>query len=253
MKVLDVNQLTVTYDETPVLWDISLDIPSGKLVGIIGPNGAGKSTFIKAVLGLVKPLSGKIKILEKPLSDVKKKIAYVPQRESVDWDFPMTVEELVLMGRYGRLKMFERPSKKDYELVREVLVKVGMEGFKDRQINELSGGQKQRIFIARALVQEAEVYFLDEPFAGIDIGSENLILALLKKLVSEGKSVFVVHHDLSTVESHFDWVIMLNLRLVAFGPIEEVFHSTQLSETYGKNFEIIEEVMKVKRLKAEGR
>lgn len=253
MKVLDVNQLTVTYDETPVLWDISLDIPSGKLVGIIGPNGAGKSTFIKAVLGLVKPLSGKIKILEKPLADVKKKIAYVPQRESVDWDFPMTVEELVLMGRYGRLKMFERPSKRDYELVREVLVKVGMEGFKDRQINELSGGQKQRIFIARALVQEAEVYFLDEPFAGIDIGSENLILALLKKLVSEGKSVFVVHHDLSTVESHFDWVIMLNLRLVAFGPIEQVFHSTQLSETYGKNFEIIEEVMKVKRLKAEGR
>lgn len=253
MSALSVSQLAVTYDETPVLWDVSLDVPKGKLVGIIGPNGAGKSTFIKALLGLVTPLSGKVKILDQTVAQLKNKIAYVPQRESVDWDFPITVEELVLMGRYGTLKFMERPSKEDYKRVSSVLKDVGMLDLKDRQINELSGGQKQRIFIARALVQEAQIYFLDEPFAGIDIGSENLILAILKRLVGEGKSVFVVHHDLTAIENHFDWVVMLNLRLVANGPVQTVFNAETLSETYGKTFQLIEEVMKVKRTRAEGR
>ncbi len=247
MKALDVKQLTVSYHDTPVLWDISLEIPAGKLVAIVGPNGAGKSTFLKAILGLVEPISGKILILGEPLKNLKNRLAYVPQRDSVDWDFPITVKELVLMGRYGRLKWGERIRDADYAACEHVLKEVGMLDFKDRQINELSGGQKQRIFIARALIQEADVLFLDEPFAGIDLASEKLIMTLLRNLVNKGKSVFVVHHDLPSVETHFDWAILLNLRLTAYGPVHQVMNATTLADTYGKSFHLIEELVKAKK------
>jgi manganese/zinc/iron transport system ATP- binding protein len=222
---LQVAQLTVNYDKTPVLWDITLEIPKGNLVGIIGPNGAGKSTFIKAALGLVQPISGKIEFFGQPLKEVRKRVAYVPQRASVDWDFPITVRELVLMGRYGDLGLFRWPRKADWAAVDRYLERVGMNQFADRQISQLSGGQQQRIFIARALLQDADVYFMDEPFAGIDLASETVIMNLLRQLKKEGKTVFVVHHDLNSVENYFDWVIMLNMRLIAYGKTCEAYNS----------------------------
>lgn len=242
---LKVEQLSVNYDKTPVLWDISLEIPKGNLVGIIGPNGAGKSTFIKTALGLLKPISGKVEFFSKSLKEVRKKIAYVPQRESVDWDFPITVRDLVLMGRYGRLGIFSRPKKADIEATEYYLEMVGMQGFADRQISQLSGGQQQRIFIARALLQEADLYFLDEPFSGIDLASEKVIIEILKKLKNQGKTIFVVHHDLNTVEKYFDWIILINMRLIAYGPTNEIFTSELLNITYGKNFALFDEAIKL--------
>lgn len=247
-----VSQLTVNYDKTPVLWDINLKIPQGVLVGIIGPNGAGKSTFLKALLGLVTPLSGKVEFEGQPLKKYQQKLAYIPQKETVDWDFPLTVEDLVLMGRYGRLGLFRRPRAADRQACLLALEKVGMLEYKDRQISQLSGGQKQRIFLARALAQDADLYFLDEPFAGIDLASETLILRLLKDLTKKGKTVFVVHHDLPDVEAHFDWVIMLNLRLSAAGPVNEVYNPKNLASTYGKSYHLLDDVMKLSKLTKEG-
>lgn len=249
---LSVSQLTVNYDKTPVLWDISFDVPAGVMVGIIGPNGAGKSTLIKSVLGLVTPLTGKVEFFGKTLKEIQEKIAYVPQKDSVDWDFPLTVEDLVIMGRYGRLGLFKRPRQADRQACYSALEQVGMLEFKDRQINQLSGGQKQRIFLARALAQDADIYFLDEPFAGIDITSETLILRLLKSLVKNGKTVFVVHHDLSDIEDHFDWVVMLNLKLSAAGPVEEAYNKESLSSTYGKSYHLLDDVMKLSKKTKEG-
>lgn len=249
---LEVNQLSVNYDKTPVLWDISLKIPKGKLIAIIGPNGAGKSTFLKTALGLLQPISGKIEYFEKPLKMMRKHIAYVPQRESVDWDFPITVRDLVLMGRYGKLGLFQRPKKADRAAAERYLEMVGMLQFADRQISQLSGGQQQRVFIARALLQETDIYFLDEPFSGIDLASEHVIIEILKKLRDQGKTVFVVHHDLNTVEEYFDWGILLNMRLVAYGPIDEIFTAEQLNITYGKNFALFDEAMKLSQKKVKG-
>lgn len=249
---LEVHELSVNYDHTPVLWDVSLSIPSGKLVGIIGPNGAGKSTFLKAALGLVKPLSGKIEFFGQKLKRVRQQVAYVPQRESVDWDFPVTVKELVLMGRYGRLGLFRRPREADWIAVDNYLNLVGMKEYADRQISQLSGGQQQRIFLARALLQEANVYFMDEPFTGIDLGTEAMIIRLLKELCSQGKTVFVVHHDLNTVERYFDWVILLNMRLVGYGKTSDVFHASNLHATYGKSFALFDEALKLSQQKQEG-
>lgn len=247
-----VSQLTVNYDKTPVLWDISLSIPQGKLVGIIGPNGAGKSTLLKALLGLVKPLSGRIEYYGAPFSAMQQRIAYVPQKDSIDWDFPITVEELVLMGRYGRLGLFRHPRDADRAASLQALDLVGMRELKGRQINQLSGGQKQRIFLARALCQDADILFLDEPFSGIDINSENLILKLLKELAHKGKTLFVVHHDLPDIEEHFDWVIMLNMRLVAVGPVLEAYNPDTLSSTYGKSFHLLHDVMQLSKKAKEG-
>lgn len=249
---LTVSQLTVNYDKTPVLWDISFEIPYGKLVAIIGPNGAGKTTLIKALLGLALPLSGKMEFFGEPFKEVQYKIAYVPQKESVDWDFPLTAEDLVMMGRYGRLGLFSRPREADKVACLQALELVGLKEMKDRQINQLSGGQKQRLFLARALAQDADLLFLDEPFSGIDITSEALILKLLKELTRKGKTVFVVHHDLPDIEEHFDWVIMLNLRLVAAGPIHETYNSDTLASTYGKSFHLLEDVMKLSKKTQEG-
>lgn len=249
---LSVSQLTVNYDDTPVLWDISFEIPCGKLVGIIGPNGAGKSTLLKALLGLVLPLSGKVEFFGEPLKKVQQRVAYVPQKDSVDWDFPLTVEDLVMMGRYGRLGLFRHPRAADRTACLQALDLVGMSDYKARQINQLSGGQKQRIFLARALAQDADTLLLDEPFTGIDIPSEKLILKLLKELTTQGKTVFVVHHDLPDIEEHFDWVVMLNLRLTAAGPISEVYTPSTLSSTYGKSFHLLDDVMKLSKKTKEG-
>lgn len=250
--IVEVKHLTVNYDKTPVLWDISLSIPSGVLVGIVGPNGAGKSTFIKAALGLVKPMSGKVEFLGHPLKKVRQKIAYVPQRESVDWDFPVTVRELVVMGRYGRLGLFHSPREADWAAADHYLGLVGMSGYADRQISQLSGGQQQRAFLARALLQEADVYFMDEPFTGIDLATETVIVQLLRQLRDKGKTVFVVHHDLNTVESYFDWVILLNMRLIAYGPIQEFFTSHYLNATYGKSYALFDEALRLSQQKRTG-
>lgn len=251
-NVLDLQHLNVNYGKTPVLWDITLSIPSGCLVGIIGPNGAGKSTLIKAILGLVKPLSGKVELFGQPLKFVKKRVGYVPQRESVDWDFPITVRDLVLMGRYGKIGLFNRPKPDDYAAVDRYLDMVGMIPYSDRQISQLSGGQQQRAFLARALAQEADVYFMDEPFGGVDMATESIVIDLLKQLKNQGKTVFVVHHDLNNVESYFDWVIMLNMRLVAYGNVQQVFDQHNLNMTFGKSAVIFGEAFKLSQKKTAG-
>ena len=236
---LEVHDLTVAYHNKPVLWDIDFTIPPGKLVAIIGPNGAGKSTMIKSILDLIPLSSGWVEIKGKPYKNVRTAVGYVPQRESVDWDFPTTALDVVTMGRYAKLGWFKRPCKKDWEIARIYLEKVGMEDFADRQISQLSGGQQQRVFLARALAQEAEIYLMDEPFAGVDAVTEKAIINLLYDLRSDGKTVVVVHHDLQTVTEYFDWVILLNMRMVAAGPTQEVFNDKNLRKTYGGQLAIL--------------
>ncbi len=231
---LEADSLNINYGKTPILWDVSFKIPKELVIAIIGPNGAGKSTLLKAALGLVKPLSGKLSLLGKPISQVRQKIAYVPQRESIDWDFPVTAFEVVLMGRYGRLGLFGRVKKADREAAYQALEMVGMTSFANRQISELSGGQQQRLFLARALVQNADLFLLDEPFAGVDLATEKATFELLRNLKMKGKTVFVVHHDLPSVEEYFDWALLLNTRLVAYGPVKEVFNRENLAKTFGK-------------------
>jgi manganese/zinc/iron transport system ATP- binding protein len=249
---LKVSHLTVNYDKTPVLWDISLSIPQGVVVGIVGPNGAGKSTFIKTALDLIKPISGKVEFFGLPLKQVRQQVAYVPQRESVDWDFPITVRDLVLMGRYGRLGLFNWPRPADRAAVDRYLDIVGMSAYADRQISQLSGGQQQRVFLARSLIQEADIYFMDEPFTGVDLATETVIVQLLHELKAKGKTVFVVHHDLSTVERYFDWGILLNMRLIACGEIKEVFNSQTLNSTYGKSYALFDEALRLSQQKSAG-
>ncbi|GAA5027589.1 manganese transport system ATP-binding protein MntB [Marivirga lumbricoides] len=240
--IIEVHDLSVSYEKKPVLWDVDLSLPSGKLIGIIGPNGAGKSTLLKSIMGLLPLSSGYINILDKPLKEVRDKISYVPQRESVDWDFPTSVFDVVMMGRYGQLGLLKRPKKADKEIVMDSLSKVGMEAFKDRQISQLSGGQQQRVFLARALAQQAEIYFMDEPFAGVDAATEKAIVELLRQMSAEKKTVIVVHHDLQSVARYFDWIILLNMRLVASGPIENAFTPELLQETYGGKLTLLTEI-----------
>ena len=251
-SAFEIEQLTVNYDKTPVLWDISLAVPSGKVVGIIGPNGAGKSTLIKAAMGLVKPLSGRIEFFGNSLKKERRRIAYVPQRESVDWDFPITVRDLVLMGRYGRLGLLQWPRKADIAAAEHYLRLVDLMGFADRQISQLSGGQQQRAFLARALLQEANLYLMDEPFAGIDLASETVIINLLKGLRDQGKTILLVHHDLNSVEKYFDWLIMLNMRLIACGETKEVFTPAHLNQAYGKSYGILDQAMRLSQTKRSG-
>lgn len=240
--VLEIHDLTVSYDRKPVLWDIDLSLPKGQLIGIIGPNGAGKSTLIKAVMGLIPNSSGYIKVFDDDLDKVRNKISYVPQRESVDWDFPASVLDVVLMGRYGKLGLFKRPRKADKEVAMDSLRKVGMEAFVNRQISQLSGGQQQRVFLARALAQQADLYFMDEPFAGVDAATETAIINLLREMAERGNTVVVVHHDLQSVTQYFDWVILLNMRLIANGPTEETFTTDLLRETYGGKLTLLSDV-----------
>lgn len=230
--MIKVEDLTVAYDVKPVLWDVDVSFEKGKLTAIVGPNGAGKSTLIKAIMGLVKPISGSVSF-DSSLSNPMKNIAYVPQSGSVDWDFPATVEDIVLMGRYGHIGWIKRPKKEDKEIAAKMLDRVGMSSFKDRQISQLSGGQQQRVFLARALTQEAEIYIMDEPLKGVDVKTEAILIQLLKELVESGKTVIVVHHDLTTVKDYFDNLVLVNVRIVGSGSVESVFTEDLLSLAYG--------------------
>jgi manganese/zinc/iron transport system ATP- binding protein len=241
VPALEIHDMTVAYRHKPVLWDIDLEVPPGNLVSIIGPNGAGKTTLIKAALGLVPLASGKVEILGKPYRSQRQLVGYVPQRESVDWDFPVTVLDVALMGTYRRLGWFRRPGYAEFKIARDCLEQVELSEFADRQIRQLSGGQQQRVFLARALAQDASIYFMDEPFAGVDAATESAILRLLQSLRSAGKTVFVVHHDLQTVQQYFDWVILLNLRLLACGPVATTFTHENLQKTYGGRLTILEQ------------
>ncbi|MBA5779229.1 metal ABC transporter ATP-binding protein [Stappia sp. F7233] len=230
---LAVAGLTVAYDRKPVLWNASFSAPEGELTAIVGPNGAGKSTFLKASLSLIPRLSGEISVYGKPMEAARGDVAYVPQRSSVDWDFPATALDVVTMGLYRQIGWFRWPGRKDRERARAMLELVGMEAFSDRQIGQLSGGQQQRVFLARALAQDARVYLMDEPFAGVDAATERAIVDVLRKLLAEGKTVLVVHHDLETVPLYFSHVLFLNAGTVASGPVTETFTAENLQKTYG--------------------
>lgn len=242
-KVLLCKRLNVSYDTTPVLWDINLEVPVGKLVAIIGPNGAGKSTLLKTIVGIIPPFSGTVECLGDCFKKVRKKIAYVPQKEAVDWDFPITALEVVLMGRYHQLGLFKWIRKADREAARNALDVLGIQHLADCQIGELSGGQQQRVFIARALVQDPDLYILDEPFTGIDAATESVLITVFKKLQDKGKTLLVVHHDLQSVSQIFDWVILLNTRLIACGELEKAFTTENLYQTYGQKEEIFTEMI----------
>ncbi len=230
---IEVNDLTVAYRDKPVLWDVDLEVPSGVLMAIVGPNGAGKSTLIKSVLGLVRPAAGQVLVHGRPYAEQRRLVAYVPQRGSVDWDFPTSVLDVVTMGRYGALGWFRRPGKREREMSMAALEQVGMQDFAERQISQLSGGQQQRVFLARALVQDARLYLMDEPFQGVDARTERAIVSVLQGLREAGKTVVVVHHDLETVPEYFDWVFLLNVRRIAAGPVAEVFNEENLRIAYG--------------------
>ena len=230
---LRVEDLTVAYGERPALWDVDLEVPAGTLMAIVGPNGAGKTTLIRAVLGLLKPAAGSVRVFGRPYDEQRRLVAYVPQRGSVDWDFPTDVLDVVTMGRYGSLGWLRRPGRREKEEALMALDHVGLLHLAGRQIGQLSGGQQQRVFLARALVQDAQVYLMDEPFQGVDATSERAIVTLLQELRSQGRTVVAVHHDLQTVAEYFDSVTLLNVRRVASGPVEEVFTEENLRATYG--------------------
>lgn len=239
---VEVHDLTVTYHKKPVLWDIDLTLPKGAIIGIIGPNGAGKSTLIKAIMNLIPHGSGYVRIFNRDIDEVRDKVSYVPQKESVDWDFPASVMDVVLMGRYAKLGLFKRPRKADKEVALDCLKKVGMDAYKSRQIAQLSGGQQQRVFLARALAQEADIYFMDEPFAGVDAATETAIIELLREMSEKGKTVVVIHHDIQSAMEYFNWIVLLNMRLVASGPTAQTLIPSLLEETYGGKLTLLAEV-----------
>lgn len=232
---LSISHLTVRYQTEPVLWDISASIPQGTLVAVVGPNGAGKTTFIKAILNLITPDAGTVSFFGGTYKEQSQRIAYVPQRLSVDWDFPANVLDVVLMGRYAHMGWFKRPSAADYDAAWLALEQVQLTHYAYRHISQLSGGQQQRVFLARALVQNADIYLMDEPFAGVDMATEQTIVALLRTLRTQGKTIIVVHHDLQTLQDYFDWLLLLNIKLIACGPINQVLHADNLHATYGKH------------------
>lgn len=235
---VSVNNLSVSYYGNKVVNDISFSFDEGKIIGVIGPNGAGKSTLMKAVLGLIPKDSGSVAFKEQSLKSVRKEIAYVPQRSNIDWDFPIVVRDTVLLGTFPKLGLIRQPGKKEKKLADECLEKVGMLEFRKRQIAELSGGQQQRVFLARALAQNADFFFLDEPFVGIDVASEEVIINILKDLRDAGKTIFVVHHDLSKVESYFDDVVLINKELYGAGPVKSVFQSDKVEECFNMKIAI---------------
>ena len=245
---VEIHDMTVAYHRKPVLWDIDLTVPEGKLIGIIGPNGAGKTTLIKAILNLIPLASGKVSIYGQPLSKSRHLIGYVPQRESVDWDFPVTAMDVVMMGTYGKIGWFRRPGEPQKKIASQALERVGMTEFANRQIRQLSGGQQQRVFLARALAQDAQIYFMDEPFAGVDAATEVAIFETLRSLREQNKTVMVVHHDLQTATEYFDHVILLNMRLIAAGPIDTTFTEENLQKTYGGRLTILDQAAEAVRL-----
>ena len=237
---LEVKNLTVSYSNKIALTDVNFSMESGKLIGIIGPNGSGKSTLMKAVLNLTAKDSGEVQINEKTLEEVRGNIAYIPQRSNIDWDFPILVRDTVLLGTYPKLGLFNRPKAKEKKIAEEALKKVGMEDFADKQIGELSGGQQQRIFLARSLAQNADIFFMDEPFVGIDIHSEEIIINILKELRDQGKTLFVIHHDLTKVEDYFDELILVNKELVATGTVSDVFTPELMVRTFNAPLTVLE-------------
>jgi manganese/zinc/iron transport system ATP- binding protein len=236
-----IHALTVAYHRKPVLWDVDYDAPPNKLVAIVGPNGAGKSTLIKACLGLVPRASGVVEFWGEPYTKQRARIGYVPQRESVDWDFPVSALDVVCMGRYRKIGWCRPVSRRHRRFARECMDRVGMAPYAKRQISQLSGGQQQRVFLARALAQEADLYFMDEPFAGVDAATEKAIIEVLRTLRGQGKTVITVHHDLQTVPEYFDEVVLLNMRIVAAGPVDDVFTPDNLHKTYGGRLTLLSE------------
>ncbi|WP_186579394.1 metal ABC transporter ATP-binding protein [Aquibacillus kalidii] len=241
-SAISISDLHVSYHGNEAVKGINLAIEPGKLVGIIGPNGAGKSTFLKAMLDLIPRDKGDVKILGQSIKVVRKKIAYVPQRSVIDWDFPITVLDTVLLGTYPHIKLFHRPAKQEKDWAYQCLERVGMQHFSKRQIGELSGGQQQRVFLARALAQEAELFFLDEPFVGVDVSSEETIIKLLKEQCRTGKTVVVVHHDLSKANDYFNELVLLNKELISFGTVDEVFQPDVIARAYHGQFAFMKEI-----------
>jgi len=239
---LEIHDLTVAYNQKPVLYGIDVEVKEGSLVGIIGPNGAGKSTLIKTVMGMMKPEDGYIKIFGEPGKKAITRVGYVPQRESVDWDFPVTAMDVVLMGRFGHTRWYKRVSKRDRLFAAECLEQMDMLPYADRQIGNLSGGQQQRVFLARALAQQSDLYLMDEPFEGVDAVTEKAIIGLLKNLRDQKKTLMIVHHDLSTAQEYFDQLLLLNLRMVAYGKTADVFTNELLQRTYGGKLTVLSEI-----------
>ncbi|NGX46132.1 MAG: High-affinity zinc uptake system ATP-binding protein ZnuC [Chlamydiae bacterium] len=251
--VIEVKNLSVCYDKTPALWEVGFEVHAGHLVAILGPNGAGKSTLLKTLLGAVAPLSGTVALFGTSPKRAASRIAFVPQRSSVDWEFPVTVFDVVLMGCYRRLGLFRRASGSERRLVEETLERMGMVAYRDRQISELSGGQQQRVFIARALVQKADLYLMDEPFAGVDMATEKALMGLLNTLKQEGKTIVIVHHDLVAAKELFDQAILLSTCLIASGPTAEVVTPEHLSRAYGPSGQLLEEVRRSSAARQMGR
>ncbi|HKL58247.1 MAG TPA: metal ABC transporter ATP-binding protein [Sphaerochaeta sp.] len=238
---IDAEDITIAYHDKPVIWDVDFQVPPGIMMAIVGPNGAGKSTLLKGILGLIKLTAGQVNIFGDTYKNQRKLVGYVPQRTAVDWDFPTTVLDVVLMGTYGRLGWIKRPGKHEIYQATEALEKVGMRDYSDRQISQLSGGQQQRVFLARALTQDAEIFLMDEPFQGVDAATERTIITILKELKSAGKTIVAVHHDLQTVTEYFDWVTLLNVRRIAGGPVQEIFTNENLRKAYGGKLSFLEE------------
>ena len=244
---LSVYDLTVAYHRKPVIWDVGFDVPPGKLIGIVGPNGAGKSTLIKAVMNLVPQVSGRIQVFGESFRKNRHRVGYVPQRESVDWDFPVNALDVVTMGLYNKIGWCLPVRKKHLRAAKEALDRVGIADLANRQISQLSGGQQQRTFLARALVQDADLYLMDEPFAAVDAATERAIVEILRDMKQTGKTALVIHHDLQTVPDYFDYVILLNMRVVAHGPVDDVFTSENLQRTYGGRLTLLEEAAEAMR------
>lgn len=237
---IDIQNLTVSYHRKPAIRSVNLKVQEKGIIGIIGPNGAGKSTLLKAILNLVPIENGSVRVFGEPVDNVRHKISYVPQKEIIDWDFPVTVDDVVMMGRYAHLGIVERPGARDREIVDAAIDKVGMNEYKNQQIGNLSGGQQQRVFLARALAQESDILLLDEPFVGVDAATEHAIIELMHTLNDEGKMVIVVNHDLGKVQEYFQHLIMINQWLIAYGPTREVFKPDLLSRTYGGRLTILQ-------------
>ncbi|MAP07476.1 MAG: manganese ABC transporter ATP-binding protein [Rhodopirellula sp.] len=244
---LKVDDLTVAYHRKPVIWDVELEIPAGNLVGIVGPNGAGKSTLLKAAMDLIPRASGRVEVFGEPYAKSRGRVGYVPQRESVDWDFPVDALDVVTMGLYRRLGWCMPVRKKHRDLAREALARVGIADLAHRQISQLSGGQQQRTFLARALVQNADLYLMDEPLAAVDAATEAAIIDLLRQMRADGKTAVVIHHDLQSVPDYFDYVVLLNMRVVASGKTEDVFTSENLQKTYGGRLTLLDEATEAMR------
>ena len=240
MNIIQVKNLTISYNKKPAIKGINLNIEAGNVIGIIGPNGAGKSTLLKGILGLLPADTGEVKIFGRDIDESRKRISYIPQREQFDWDFPINVEDVVMMGRYAHLPAFGFPKQIDREIVNGVLQKIEMDKYSRRQIRQLSGGQQQRVFLARALAQQSDIYFLDEPFVGVDAKTERVIFKLMKELREEGKTLLVVHHDLGKAQEYFDKLVLINQTLVAYGNADEVFTPEIIDRTYGGRLTILQ-------------